>query len=88
MPLSFSHTQNLRAQDAAEDQCLLAKVIQIQEENKQYSCADDKETTPRLRHTRWLDWFQNRPLDMITAIAQKPDPRPFAGNEGVTLGRL
>jgi hypothetical protein len=77
----------LRAQEAAEDQRLLAKATQIQEENERYSCTDDNETTPWLKHTQWPDWFQNRPLDVITATAQKPDPRAFAGDEGFTLGR-
>jgi len=87
MPCSSSPTEILRAQEVIEDQRLLAKATQIQQENERYSCIDDDETTPWLKHTRWPDWFRHRPLDVITATAQMPNPRALAGFEDFSLGR-
>lgn len=77
----------LQAQEAAEDQRLLAKAAQIQAESRRYSCLEANETTPWLKHTRWPEWFQNRPLDVVAATAQKPSPCTGVTSEDYTLGR-
>jgi hypothetical protein len=77
MPLSLSpllYNEILLAQEAIEDQRLDAQSREIWQVSQEYSCPADNETTPWLKHTKWPDLFQNRPLDIITASAQQPRP--------------
>ncbi|KAH7109706.1 hypothetical protein EDB81DRAFT_672620, partial [Dactylonectria macrodidyma] len=55
-------------------------------ESQEYSCAEDNETTPWLKHTRWPELFRNRPLDIITASARQPARGPNRDNEDYLLG--
>ncbi|KAH8593096.1 hypothetical protein B0O99DRAFT_463012, partial [Bisporella sp. PMI_857] len=71
------------AQEATEDQRLLAQVQEIQRASQKHSCPEDNETTPWLKQTRWPDLFQDRPLDIIAATAQRPGS---AVNEDHYLG--
>lgn len=74
MPLLSSYNEILLAQEAVEDQRLQAQTQKIWQASQEYSCPDDNETTPWLKHTQWPSLFQNRPLDIISASAQKPTP--------------
>jgi hypothetical protein len=72
-PLShLLYDEILLAQEAVEDQRLQAQSREIWQASQEYSCPEDNETTPWLKHTKWPDLFQNRPLDIITASAQQP----------------
>ena len=79
MPLPPSYDKILLAQEAAEDQRLEARMRDIWQASQEYSCLDDNETTPWLKYTQWPSLFRNRPLDIISASAQKP--RPLCNDE-------
>jgi hypothetical protein len=55
---------------------LQAQSREIWQASQEYSCPQDNETTPWLKHTKWPDFFQNRPLDIIATTAQQPRPYP------------
>jgi hypothetical protein len=74
MPLPPSYDEMLLAQEVAEDQRLKARAQEIWQASQEYSCPEDNETTPWLKHTQWPSLFRNRPLDIISASAQKPRP--------------
>lgn len=73
-----------RAQEAAEDQRLQSRAQDLWRASHEYSCLADNETTPWLKHTQWPCLFRNRPLDLISASAQKPRP---SANDDYLLGR-
>ncbi|KAH8797914.1 hypothetical protein F5884DRAFT_146485 [Xylogone sp. PMI_703] len=62
----------LLAQEELEDQRLLRQSIHIQQEKEKFSCDEDNETTPWLKHTKWPLRFRNRPLDILTAATLQP----------------
>src|SRR5882757_3060753 len=66
----------LRTQEAIEDARLQARSREVWQASQEYSCLEDNETTPWLKHTNWPDLFRNRPLDIIAATAQQPGPHP------------
>ena len=76
----------LLAQVAAEDRRRQARVKLAWQESQQQSCEEDNETTPWLKHTRWPEIFQNRPLDIITASAKQPARGPYQSGEDYLLG--
>ncbi|KAH6975556.1 hypothetical protein EDB80DRAFT_900130 [Ilyonectria destructans] len=76
----------LLAQETAEDRRLQARADPMWRESQEYSCAEDNETTPWLKHTRWPELFRNRPLDIITASARQPTRGPNRDNEDYLLG--
>jgi hypothetical protein len=84
MPLPPVHDEILLAQEAAKDQRLQARAQEVWHASQEYSCPEDNETTPWLKHTQWPSLFQNRPLDVISATAQKPGSSP---NDDYLLGR-
>jgi hypothetical protein len=65
----------LWAQEEAEDQRLLAESHRIKQGKQQYSCVEDNETTPWLKHTKWPVLFRDRPLDILTASTLQPAAR-------------
>jgi hypothetical protein len=81
--MSLPYSDILFAQEATEDQRLFAQAQEIQRASQKYSCPEDNETTPWLKQTRWPELFRNRPLDIITATAQRPGT---AVNEDYHLG--
>ncbi|KJZ70143.1 hypothetical protein HIM_10450 [Hirsutella minnesotensis 3608] len=76
----------LLEQEAAEDRRLHAESKQIWRDRQLYSCVEDNETTPWLKHTGWPECFQSRPLDIITTSAIQPTAGPNRGKEGLLLG--
>jgi hypothetical protein len=70
--MSLPYSDVLLAQEAIEDQRLLARTQEIQRASQMYSCPEDNETTPWLKQTRWPDLFRDRLLDVIIATAQRP----------------
>jgi hypothetical protein len=72
MLLPPSYDEILLAQEAAEDQRLRARALEIWQASQEYTCPEDNETTPWLKHTQWPSLFRNRPLDIVSASAQKP----------------
>src|SRR3981081_1182641 len=72
-PPTPSYKEALAAQEATEDERLLITARDIWRAAHEYSCPEDNETTPWLQYTKAPILFQNRPLDIITASAQRPD---------------
>ncbi|KAJ6439071.1 cytochrome P450 3A17 [Purpureocillium lavendulum] len=62
----------LLEQEAAEDRRLHAESKQIWRDRQLHSCLEGNETTPWLKHTGWPQYFESRPLDMITVSAIRP----------------
>jgi hypothetical protein len=73
----------LWAQEEVEDQRLLEESRRIQQGKQQYSCVEDNETTPWLKHTKWPVLFRDRPLDILAASTLQP----AACNDDYYLGR-
>lgn len=74
--LSFLHAtdENLRLQEAVEDERLLERARETRAK-EQYSCKEDNESTPWLRHTGWPVLLANRPLDILVASTLPPAAR-------------
>jgi hypothetical protein len=62
----------LWAQEEAEDKRLMEESCSIQQRKEQYSCTEENETTPWLKHTMWPVLFRDRPLDILTASTLQP----------------
>ncbi|KAL3952746.1 hypothetical protein ACCO45_012689 [Purpureocillium lilacinum] len=52
--------------EAAEDRRLRDESKQIWRNHQLQPCIEDNETTPWLKHTRWPEFFEGRPLESIT----------------------
>ncbi|KJZ70350.1 hypothetical protein HIM_10241 [Hirsutella minnesotensis 3608] len=76
----------LLEQEAAEDRRLHAESKQIWRDRQLHSCVEDNETTPWLKHTGWPEFFQGRPLDIITTSAIQPTAGLNRGKGGLLLG--
>ena len=53
------HDEILLTQEAAEEQRLQARAQEVWRASQEYSCPEDNETTPWLKHTQWPSVFQN-----------------------------
>jgi hypothetical protein len=62
----------LWAQEEAEDKRLMEESYSIQQRKGQYSCTEENETTPWLKHTKWPVLFRDRSLDILTASTLQP----------------
>lgn len=85
-PLSPKVDAALLDQEAAEDRRLRAESKQIWCNRQLHSCVEDNETTPWLKHTGWPEFFEGRPLDIITASAIQPTAGPNRDREHLLLG--
>jgi hypothetical protein len=65
------------AQEEKEDQRILERFHCVRQAKEQYSCKEDNETTPWLKHTCWPILQKNRPLDILTASTLPPSKRPI-----------
>ncbi|PWI64589.1 hypothetical protein PCL_09519 [Purpureocillium lilacinum] len=85
-PLSRKVDAALLEQEAAEDRRLRADSKQIGRNRQLHSCVEDDETTPWLKHTGWPEFFEGRPLDIITTSATQPTAAPSRSQEDLLLG--
>lgn len=76
----------LLAQETAQDYRLQSKAANMWRESQEISCTEDNETTPWLKHTRWPERFQNRPLDVISASTRLPVQGLHRRQEDLILG--
>lgn len=72
MALYQATHEALWAQEEVEDKRLTEETYLIQQRKEQSSFAEENETTPWLKHTKWPIHFRDRPLDILTASALQP----------------